>query len=429
MSNQWPDKYVIGLTGNIATGKSAVLKMAADKGAFALDADKIVHQLLDGDRSVQAEVVSQFGEHTRLPDGRIDREAIAKVVFDDEAALVALESIIHPAVQNRIYSEIAASNKKIIFIEAIKLLEGELADICQEIWVTRCPKQLQIQRLVTIREMDQETAESRINAQSPQSKKIAFADVVIDTAGSITETRWRFELAWSGMVKRVDNYFEHVSQDNYSSTAGNILSVEPEQDYDPEHVSQFENEAEDWPFAPHFENSEINIRRAHISDAEQLASFINNAIKEKIEVSGSDVIEYLSDHGYLMAKKDGKPRAIIGWWTENLVAVIDQMLIDNPDEVYEIGGSLLREILQTANELICESILAYLKYDDPMEYHKLYTTWGFKYVDPKSLPQVWQPQMHGKIESGNLLMLKTLRKTQHANFLYISREEALAQSW
>ncbi len=127
--------------------------------------------------------------------------------------------------------------------------------------------------------------------------------------------------------------------------------------------------------------------------------------------------------------EDRKPRAIVGWWTENLVAVIDRMLVDKLDEVYELGGSLLEEIIQTASELMCELILLFLKNDDPLEYHELYSAWGFKYVNPDSLPQAWKAQMQEEKENGYLLMLKTLRKTRQPNIHYLSREEARAHSF
>lgn len=77
---RWPDKIVVGLTGNIATGKSSVMRMAAEQG-ITLDADKIVHEIMDGDPSVQAAIAVAFGAEVRKADGRIDRPALAAIVF------------------------------------------------------------------------------------------------------------------------------------------------------------------------------------------------------------------------------------------------------------------------------------------------------------------------------------------------------------
>ena len=83
MSKRWPDRIVVGLTGNIATGKSAVMNMVAERGALTLDADKIVHEILDKDWAAQAEIGILFGPSVRLPDGSIDRRAVADIVFRD----------------------------------------------------------------------------------------------------------------------------------------------------------------------------------------------------------------------------------------------------------------------------------------------------------------------------------------------------------
>lgn len=203
MSKRWPDKYVIGLTGNIATGKSAVMDMAAEKGALILDADSVVHHILDGDSGVQTEVARAFGPQVRLPDGGIDRNALAAIVFKDPAALQRLEQIVHPAVRRDLLQRIDESRASVVVIEAIKLLEGGLAEECDQIWVTRCPVEKQIERLMVCRGMDRETATVRVNAQSPQEEKVARADVVIDTDGTMADTRTYFELAWRAVAQEL----------------------------------------------------------------------------------------------------------------------------------------------------------------------------------------------------------------------------------
>lgn len=196
MSKRWPDKNVIGLTGNIATGKSAVMEMAAEKGALTLDADEVVHHILDGNGSVQTDIALAFGPQVRKPDGGIDRDALAAIVFKDPVALKRLERIIHPAVRRALLQRIDESPADTVFIEAIKLLEGSLASECDQVWVTRCPVEKQIERLMVCRGMDRDTATVRVNAQGPQEEKVARADVVIDTDGTMADTKAYFELAW-----------------------------------------------------------------------------------------------------------------------------------------------------------------------------------------------------------------------------------------
>ena len=92
------DKTIIGLTGNIATGKSTIMRLAAGLGALALDADKVVHEILDRDTAVQKAIADIFGSAVCLADGRINRAALGKIVFNDPQGLRKLEQIVHPAV-------------------------------------------------------------------------------------------------------------------------------------------------------------------------------------------------------------------------------------------------------------------------------------------------------------------------------------------
>jgi len=189
-------RRIIGLTGNIATGKSAVMRLAAERGALTIDADGVVHELLAGDAAIQAQVVAAFGEGVRRADGGIDRAALGAIVFGDPARLRQLEAILHPAVRLAIARRVAGSDAPVIVIEAIKLLEGPLAAMCDQIWVTACARETQMARLRVCRGMDEASAAARIDAQSPQADKIARADVVITTDGLLRETEARVTAAW-----------------------------------------------------------------------------------------------------------------------------------------------------------------------------------------------------------------------------------------
>jgi dephospho-CoA kinase len=191
------DKFIIGLTGNIATGKSTVMNLAIERGALALDADKIVHEILDGNVVVQEAIANMFGSTVREADGRIIRPALGKIVFGDAQALRDLEAIIHPAVHRQMMSRIKESHSSIVMIEAIKLLEGKLREICHTIWVTRCSRERQLERLRICRGMDEESAVMRVDSQAPQKEKVLQANVVIDTDGLMNDTRRQFVQAWS----------------------------------------------------------------------------------------------------------------------------------------------------------------------------------------------------------------------------------------
>ena len=194
-------KIVIGLTGNIATGKSAVMHLAAEKGALTIDADKVVHELLDNDTIVQEAIVEQFGSAVQLAGGRINRSALGKIVFNDAQALEKLERIVHPRVTQQVFHLIQKSTANVIMIEAIKLLEGKLWTLCQEIWVTDCSYELQLQRLKVCRGMEKADATARIKAQGSAEEKISHADVIINTDGLMRDTERQFAAAWSRLVQ------------------------------------------------------------------------------------------------------------------------------------------------------------------------------------------------------------------------------------
>lgn len=194
-------RIIIGLTGNIATGKSAVMRLAAEQGALVIDADRVVHELLQRDEGIQTAVIAAFGPEIRLADGRIDRAALGRLVFGNESRLQQLEDILHPAVREEIARRVATSDVPVVMIEAIKLLEGPLAAVCDQIWVTTCSRSTQLERLRVCRGMDDEAAMARVEAQPPQEEKIARADVVIRTNGLMSTTQEQFEQAWSDLSR------------------------------------------------------------------------------------------------------------------------------------------------------------------------------------------------------------------------------------
>lgn len=191
--------YIIGLTGNIACGKSTVLRRLAELGAEVIDADLVVHALMEPGQPVWTAVREGFGPGVIAPDGRIDRRALAAIVFSDPAELLRLEEMSHPAVRVQIMAQVDEAAQRgvgAIVIDAIKLFEGGLADHCDEVWVVTCDPAQQLARLMARNGFDEAEARRRIDAQPPQSEKVARADVVINNSGAIEATRARVDKAW-----------------------------------------------------------------------------------------------------------------------------------------------------------------------------------------------------------------------------------------
>lgn len=193
------DRYLIGLTGNIATGKSAVAQMLAELGARAIDADRVAHDVMRHGTVTWQAIVSAFGPTILAPDGEIDRRRLGEIVFADPKALGYLEAIVHPATVQAVAAAILETTERVVVVEAIKLVEAGMHSTYHALWVTTCPPEVQIARLIALRGLDKAEAQLRVRAQPPQADKVALADVVIDTGGTVEDTRRQVLAAWEAI--------------------------------------------------------------------------------------------------------------------------------------------------------------------------------------------------------------------------------------
>jgi dephospho-CoA kinase len=193
-------KYLIGLTGNIGTGKSTVARMLADLGATVIDADRLVHDLQRKGTPTYDAIVSEFGTGILRADGEIDRHALGAIVFADPGRLRALEGILHPAVAVESQQRISDAPSDIVVYEAIKLIEAGRAGMCDAIWVVTAPREAQIARLIRGRGMTESEARARIDAQPPPEEKLKHATTVIDNGGSIEETQAQVQRAYAAIL-------------------------------------------------------------------------------------------------------------------------------------------------------------------------------------------------------------------------------------
>ena len=201
--SRWPDKTVIGLTGNIAVGKSQVLQQLEALGAGVIDADRVARQVLQPDGAAFAAVVAAFGESLLDAQGHIDRAALGRIVFADAAALARLEALTHPAIRRQIDSLVAAAPQDVVVIEAIKLLEGPLVVAVDAVWVVDAAPEMQLARLTTQRGMTATAARQRARAQNPQADKLARADLIIRNDGSLAELQQQVSAAWEALAARL----------------------------------------------------------------------------------------------------------------------------------------------------------------------------------------------------------------------------------
>ena len=197
-------RYLIGLTGNIGCGKSTVAAMLAELGAEVIDADQLVHKLMEPGTAGWRSIVQRFGQGILRPDGTIDRARLGDIVFRDRVALADLEAITHPAARKLAEDRIAMSRRPVVVLEAIKLIEAGWNRRVDSVWVVTCRREQQVERLRRSRGMNAAEAELRVDAQSPTAEKLKNADLVIDNSGLLEQTRRQVEAAWSRIVQRID---------------------------------------------------------------------------------------------------------------------------------------------------------------------------------------------------------------------------------
>ena len=202
MGARYPHKFLIGLTGNIAVGKSLVSQCLVDLGAAAIDADQVAHQALLRGGPAFRSVVDAFGASVIGADGEINRAALGEIVFADQAKLRLLESITHPAIRERIHQGIRSAQQPVLVIEAIKLLEGDLRQVVDAVWVVNATRETQLQRLMSGRGLSEDIARQRIASQNKQADKLRQADVIIENDGDLEATREQVRRHWAEIESR-----------------------------------------------------------------------------------------------------------------------------------------------------------------------------------------------------------------------------------
>jgi dephospho-CoA kinase len=189
---------LLGLTGNIASGKTTVGHMLLELGAARyIDADQVVHQLYEPGQPIYDGVVAAFGAKILTPEGAIDRRRLGNIVFNDAEALRRLEAIVHPAVGAAIAAQIQAeAPDAVLVLDAVKLLEGGTGALCKSRWLVICNEEQQLRRLIERDGFSDEEARARLRAQPPLAPKLALVDEVIDNSGTLAATRAQVEAAW-----------------------------------------------------------------------------------------------------------------------------------------------------------------------------------------------------------------------------------------
>lgn len=369
--SKWPGKYVIGLTGNIATGKSVVRKMLEHLGAYGIDADTLSHRAIaQGAPGYQA-VLDIFGKWILDSNGEISRSKLGKLVFSDPEALRQLEAVIHPMVERAVDLLVQRATQRVVVIEAIKLLESPLAEACDTIWVTTAPAEVQQQRLMEKRGLSAEEALQRIRAQSSQEAKVSTAKVVIRNTGSFDDLWKQVLAAWKN------------------------LSLAP----DTTPVVMKEAEA-----------GELVVQRGRPRDSEAIAAFITRASGGTRSLTAEDIMAAFGEKAFLLLMLDGRLVGLAAWQVENLVARTTDIYVEAEVPLSQALKTLVKEIENDSRDLQCEVSLIFISPQMALQ-EDLWKELGYERRTPHSLGiRAWQEAAVESMPPNSMMLFKQLRQ-------------------
>jgi dephospho-CoA kinase len=372
--SKWAGKFVIGLTGNIATGKSVVRRMLEHLGAYGINADALTHRVLSRGAPGYQPVVELFGKRLLTPEGEIDRNKLGKLVFSDPNALNDLETVVHPFILQAIDILIKHSKQKVVAIEAIKLLESGLADWCDSVWVTTISPELQFERLTKKRMLDPEDAQMRIEAQEPQTEKIRAADIVINNAGSFEDTWTQVMAGWKRIVT-----------EEWEPPSGPAVPK------------------------PVLAREDFSVEHGKPSSASEIAAMITRVAQDGYPRTREDVMEAFGEKALVLLRRNGQIVGVAGWQVENLVSRTTELYLQHDIPYEKSLPMLIKEMERSSKELQCEVSLIFVPLGleiAPQLWEKL----GYEKRVPEKLDSYdWQQAALESMPSGATMYFRPLR--------------------
>jgi dephospho-CoA kinase len=195
----------VGLTGNIASGKSQAALVFAELGAHIISADAIAHELLKPNTPAYQRAIHAFGEQILLSDGNIDRRKLGRIVFNDDSQRLLLNRLIHADVRSEVARRIADLEARIgagiIIVEAALLVETGSYRLYDCLIVTVCDPALQVERIIKRDGLSEAEARARMAAQMPAEQKRRLARYTIDTSGTLAETRSQIRMIYQDLLR------------------------------------------------------------------------------------------------------------------------------------------------------------------------------------------------------------------------------------
>ncbi|HET8866910.1 MAG TPA: dephospho-CoA kinase [Agrococcus sp.] len=195
---------LVALTGGIASGKSTVAARLAEHGAVVVDADALVRELQQPGEPVLTAIADEFGADLLRADGSLDRAALGALVFAEADARERLNAIVHPAVgeesRRRFDAAFAADPQAVVVYDVPLLVEARPDDPWDLVVVAHAPAETRVRRMVQLRGMDEADARARVASQASDERRLAVADVVIDTSGELASTIEQVDRLWQRLT-------------------------------------------------------------------------------------------------------------------------------------------------------------------------------------------------------------------------------------
>lgn len=372
--SKWAGKYVIGLTGNVGTGKSVVRKMLEHLGAYCIDADALSHRAIAKGAPAYQPVLETFGRWILDGDGQIDRSKLGKLVFSDPAALEQLEAIVHPFVIQAVDILVQRATQRVVVVEAIKLIESGMIKSCDSLWVTIAPPDLQMVRLMNNRRLTEAEARLRIGSQPPQEQKSAMADVIIRNDTSISDVWKQVFTAWQKTVPGGD-----------AGTAPLVVKAEAAE-------------------------GSLSVLRGKPRHSEEIAALLNRIYHTSLPVTADSIMAAFGEKAFLLLSQGERMVGLIGWQVENLVARTTDIVIDPDIPVERALPLLITEMEKASHNLQCEASLVFASPTLARE-TDLWRSLGYETRPAERLGVLaWMEAARESMPAGTSLFFKQLRQ-------------------
>jgi dephospho-CoA kinase len=352
-------------------------------GAYTIDADGLAHQAMAPGAPAYKPVVMTFGQWILDPEKRIDRSKLGAVAFAHPEALARLEAITHPIVGKAIDTLIRRTRHKVVVVEAIKLLEGQLADQMDAIWVVDATEEKQLERLAK-RNLPRLEALKRIRVQNPQPDKLARANVVISNNGSPEETWQQVRVAWSQIKGAAE---------------------EEELQAAPQRV---EVQATETRKTGEMVIKSLDIMRGLPRNADQIAGLIQEHTGK--ELSRMDVLMAFGQKSYMLAVAGETPVGLVGFLVENLITRVDEFMVIKQAPVTPVATVLIQAIERASKELQSEVGYVFLPENESAEMIQTFLDQGYEKQELEDIKvPAWREAAREARPDGHQIYAKKLR--------------------